>query len=125
MIRVKLFSKTTGGGCCHCKGGSRIQGTLLTNEEIEEYSDLLLGLSDLRDYFDRQIYSTAVYLNCTLLTEDGRLYELFDSSKMESYKHPKAVLKWNGRIYESSIFLMNKCLLQKPLGKKWGAAFSS
>jgi hypothetical protein len=71
----------------------RFNSTALTNDEIEEFSDLLLTQFDIRDYFDRQIYSTAVYLQCTLLTEDQTLHDLFGKTTNNPSK-PKGLLKW-------------------------------
>ena len=70
----------------------RLQKTVLTNGTIEELSDSLLTQQNLADYFDRQIYSTAVYLESILLTEDEKLYELF-KMRGNQYK-PRQMMKW-------------------------------
>jgi PIN domain nuclease of toxin-antitoxin system len=76
-----------------------IRQTPLTDEHVEELSDILLTKADLRDYFDRQIYSTAACSNYLLLTEDDRLHKLFRS---RSFQNPKAVIKWKDVIQERS-----------------------
>ncbi len=70
-----------------------LQSTLLTNDQIEEISDALLTKFSIRDYFDRLIYSTAAHLECTLLTEDGSLHDLFKREDDDLPK-PKELLKW-------------------------------
>ena len=70
------------------------QSTVLTNDEIEGISDLLLTQFDVGDYFDRQIYSTATHLQCNLLTEDVLLHELFRKNADNSLPKPKRLLKW-------------------------------
>jgi predicted nucleic acid-binding protein len=77
---------------------SSIGSTILTNSEIEELSDQLLTQYNIRDYFDRQIYSTAAQLQCELLTEDEKLHDLFKKSNLAK---PKKVSNWKdllGRI---------------------------
>lgn len=54
----------------------RFKRTALTNPEIEEIADRLLVEGNLRDYFDRMIYATAIYYNATLLTEDKELLDI-------------------------------------------------
>jgi hypothetical protein len=71
----------------------RLQSTRLTNVEVEELSDTLLAKFGIQDYFDRLIYSTAAYLESTLLTEDGSLHEVFKKTDEEMPK-PKRILKW-------------------------------
>jgi len=70
----------------------RIESTPLTNEQIEEISDSLRFV--IRDYFDRLIYSTAAYLSCTMLTEDGALHELFRKADNSDLPKPKQMIKW-------------------------------
>ncbi len=71
----------------------RLESTLLTNERIEELSDSLLATFEVKDYFDRIIYSTAANLQCTFLTEDDQLHNLFDNAKNNLMK-PKEIKKW-------------------------------
>lgn len=68
--------------------------TNLTNGVIEELSDSLLTKYHIRDYFDRQIYSTAAYLRCVLLTEDKTLHDLFDKAVSADLVRPSRVLRW-------------------------------
>jgi hypothetical protein len=75
----------------------RFQATAFTNDTIEESSDILLTKQNLSDYFDRQIYSTAVYHESILLTEDERLHELLKSP--ENPLKPKQMMKWKQLIY--------------------------
>ncbi len=72
----------------------RLESTPLTNEMIEELSDLLLTKFSIRDYFDRLIFSTASDLDCILLTEDGPLHDLFRKAQNDLPKKPKAMMKW-------------------------------
>ncbi len=53
----------------------RLKVTPFTTPEIEAIADELL-LAGLKDYFDRMIYSTAVVLELTLVTEDRELIDL-------------------------------------------------
>jgi PIN domain nuclease of toxin-antitoxin system len=72
---------------------SRLESTPLTNDRIEELSDLLLTRFAIRDYFDRLIYSTAACLECILLTEDEPLHEVFRKTHKDLLK-PKGMMKW-------------------------------
>ncbi len=69
----------------------RVQGTIITSERMEELSDALLTKHNVRDYFDRQIYSCAAELQCILLTEDNTLHDLM---KKKSASAPKEALRW-------------------------------
>lgn len=71
---------------------SSLQSTSLTNEAIEEFSDVLLTQFHIQDYFDRLIYSTAVHSQYILLTEDDGLHDLF--KKNTNLARPKKVIKW-------------------------------
>lgn len=77
---------------------SRFQNTVLTNEGIEEVSDILLTQLNVADYFDRQIYSTAACSHFTILTEDERLHELF--KKSGDLPKPKQIIKWKNLLIE-------------------------
>jgi hypothetical protein len=70
----------------------RIHESAFTNENVEELSDRLFIEADLRDYFDRQIYSTAACLNFILLTEDQSLHAL---ARSQITPKPKAVMWWS------------------------------
>ncbi len=69
----------------------RLRQTVLTNDPIEEMSDRLLLNAGLKDYFDRQVYSTAVYLKCLLLTEDEELLRICKSGNLPK---PQKVVRW-------------------------------
>ena len=71
----------------------KLESTPLTNEHIEELSDSLLTKFDIRDYFDRLIYSTAADLQCALITEDASLHEIFRRTNNNLTK-PKQMMKW-------------------------------
>jgi len=73
-----------------------LQATTLTNEAIEDSSDALLNRHQISDYFDRQIYSTAAFLRCILLTEDETLHDLFNqaSSSTLNTARPARVMRW-------------------------------
>jgi len=71
----------------------RIQSTQLTNEKIEELSNILLAEFAMQDYFDRLIFSTAANLGSILLTEDSVLHEIFKKMDDDSLK-PKKTIKW-------------------------------
>ena len=71
----------------------RFESTLLTDEHVEELADTLLTKFEIRDYFDRMIYSTAAHLNCVLLTEDGTLHELFRKTGGE-LPRPRGITRW-------------------------------
>lgn len=69
----------------------KLRQTILTNHEIEKVADELLFSYDLRDYFDRTIYATALYQNIRLLTEDDEMVKL---AKANHAPRPKEVLTW-------------------------------
>ena len=71
----------------------RIQSTQLTNEKIEELSNILLAEFAMQDYFDQLIFSTAANLGSILLTEDSVLHEIFKKMDDDSLK-PKKTIKW-------------------------------
>jgi len=75
--------------------GEPIVQTAFTEEKVEGLSDKLLIEADLRDYFDRQIYSTAACQKYLLLTEDGSLHQLYQS---HTFERPKAVIRWKNII---------------------------
>jgi PIN domain nuclease of toxin-antitoxin system len=70
---------------------SAIKKTQVTDENVEKLSDSLLTEAGLRDYFDRQIYSTAACSNTLLLTEDERLHKLY---KSRAFQSPAALINW-------------------------------
>lgn len=69
----------------------KLQQSAFTAESVEALSDRILIELELKDYFDRQIYSTAAQLSCILLTEDEDLHNLYKSEIMPK---PKAVVRW-------------------------------
>jgi hypothetical protein len=71
----------------------RLESTQLTNERIEELSDILLTRFQVEDYFDRLIYSTAANLGSILLTEDSLLHEIFKKASNDLEK-PKEMMRW-------------------------------
>jgi PIN domain nuclease of toxin-antitoxin system len=71
-----------------------LQSTPLTNEVIEDYSDLLLLQYHVQDYFDRQIYSTSVFLRCVLLTEDQAMHDLFRKTSAIVKDRPSRIIRW-------------------------------
>lgn len=71
----------------------RIHQSAFTSESVEELSDMLLTAGGIKDYFDRQIYSTAASSNYALLTEDEQLHDLAEKSKITP--KPKAVKWWS------------------------------
>ena len=73
-------------------GDERLKQTELTNPEIEKTADILLLNADVKDYFDRMIYATAVNRDASLLTEDEELKEL---ARAEDVPRPREVLTWS------------------------------
>jgi hypothetical protein len=71
----------------------KIHQTSFTDESVEQLSDKLLVSANLKDYFDRQIYSTAAQMRSILLTEDDQLHDL--AKKSEIAPKPKAVKWWS------------------------------
>jgi hypothetical protein len=71
----------------------RLESTSLTDEPIEELTDSLLTEFGIRDYFDRQIYSTTAHLKCILLTEGGSLHKLYRRAE-NTLPKPKGMGKW-------------------------------
>ena len=69
----------------------RIHQTAFTNENIERLSDSILMTTNIKDYFDRQIYSTAANLGYVLVTEDKQLHEL---KNYQITPKPKKVVYW-------------------------------
>jgi len=69
----------------------RIHQTAFTDENIESLSDIILMTTNIKDYFDRQIYSTAANLGYILLTEDKQLHEL---RNYPITPKPKKVVYW-------------------------------
>ena len=57
----------------------RFTPTPLTNPDVEEFADKLLIELNLKDLFDRIIYSTAKHYNAILLTEDKALLKITQS----------------------------------------------
>jgi len=64
----------------------RISPTPLTNPDIEEFADRLLIELNLKDFFDRIIYSTAKYYDAILLTEDKTLLKIARSTSNYSLR---------------------------------------
>lgn len=77
---------------------ARLQPTVMTDEAVEELSDVLLTQLSVRDYFDRQIYSTAARLDCIPLTEDEKIHDLHAREKVPL--KPKRMIKWKNLITE-------------------------
>ena len=71
----------------------RVHPSVFTSENIEALSDKLLISAGIRDYFDRQIYSTAACMNYTLLTEDEHLHHLAEEADVSP--KPKVTISWN------------------------------
>ncbi len=67
-----------------------LKPTPLTTPEIEEIADKLLIDENVKDYFDRMIYATAVVFKLVLITEDRKLTELAKSYT----KRPPKVYSW-------------------------------
>ncbi len=68
----------------------RLKQTPLTNPEIETIADKLLIDKNVKDYFDRMIYATAVALELSLVTEDRELIRLANNYSLK----PPNVLSW-------------------------------
>jgi len=67
-----------------------LRPTPLTTPEIEEIADKLLIDENVKDYFDRMIYATAVAFKLVLITEDRKLTELANNYTMR----PPGVYSW-------------------------------
>jgi FMN phosphatase YigB (HAD superfamily) len=68
----------------------RLKQTTLTNDAVESVADELLTKEEVKDYFDRMIYSTAADRGCALLTEDEKLSKL----KKHETPRPTQILAW-------------------------------
>ncbi len=79
----------------------RLEQTILTDSEIEEVADLLLIRANVKDYFDRVIYATAVRYQAILLTEDHVLHNIFKRSNIPK---PANVIDW-GKLYRDKFDL--------------------
>ncbi len=67
-----------------------IYKTRLTTPEVEDIADLLLLKAEIKDYFDRMIYATAVSQESILMTEDMELKSLENSELPK----PKKIISW-------------------------------
>lgn len=92
---LETFLRYYREGIGSIKKEDRIEESAFTDEIVEELSDRLLIKASLKDYFDRQIYSTAACLNYILLTEDQQLHDL---SRAQITPKPKAILRWSDLI---------------------------
>jgi hypothetical protein len=63
-----------------------------TDEVVEELYDKLLMEAYLKDYFDRQTYSTAACLNCILLTGDQQLHDI---ARSQIAPRPRSMMRWS------------------------------
>mgnify|MGYP000545347347 CR=1 FL=1 len=68
---------------------NRLSETKLTTPKIEELADKLMEIG-IKDYFDRIIYSTAVYQKAIFLTEDVELKELLN----KNIPKPINIISW-------------------------------
>jgi hypothetical protein len=93
--RRELLLESYRRGLLSLQKDKRLESTQLTNDRIEETSDLLLKKFAIQDFFDRLIYSTAAELQSILLTEDGSLHEVFQKTQENGdMPKPKRMMKW-------------------------------
>jgi len=98
-IVLKIFKETRNRnllkrfriGLTSLLNDQRLEQTILTDSEIEEVADLLLVRANVKDYFDRVIYATAVRYQAILLTEDQVLHSIF---KRNDVPKPADVISW-------------------------------